>query len=147
MTVSDNTTEAVVGFAFIVATIAFLAFLLNDNQVFETGDQYEISASFGSAEGVSVGTDVRIAGVKVGAVSAMQLDFETYRADVEMSLRSDITIPEDSLVAISSEGLLGGNFVEIFPGGSFDTVEPGGQLELTQGPLSLIDLLSKFVSS
>jgi phospholipid/cholesterol/gamma-HCH transport system substrate-binding protein len=55
-------------------------------------------------------------------------------------------LPDDSSVAISSEGLLGGTFVEIIPGGSPFTLEDGGQIEDTQGAVSLIGLLSKFVT-
>ena len=47
---------------------------------------------------------------------------------------------------IAQEGLLGGNFVEIVPGGSPFYYEPGQEMEDTQGAVSLISLLLKFVS-
>jgi len=47
---------------------------------------------------------------------------------------------------ISSEGLLGGNFVEVMPGGSPFYFEPGDEVEDTQGAVSLISLLVKFVA-
>jgi phospholipid/cholesterol/gamma-HCH transport system substrate-binding protein len=46
---------------------------------------------------------------------------------------------------VSSEGLLGGNFIEILPGGALENLEPGGEIEDTQGAVSLITLLMKFV--
>ena len=48
---------------------------------------------------------------------------------------------------ISSEGLLGGNFVELVPGGALDNLAPGDEIEDTQGAVSLITLLMKFVGS
>ena len=108
--------------------------------------EYELTASFRSIEGVSVGTDVRLAGVKIGTVSDVNLNPETYRADTVLSLTEETQIPDDSAVTISSEGLLGGNFVEIVPGGSPFFLAAGDEIIDTQGAVSLISLLLRFVS-
>ncbi len=110
-------------------------------------DSYPLHASFRSLDGVSVGTEVRLAGVRVGSVTDMRLNPETYRADATLSLRKSVRIPDDSAAAVASEGLLGGNFVELSPGASFDYLEPGGEIVDTQGSVSLISLLLKFVSA
>ena len=55
-------------------------------------------------------------------------------------------VPDDSSVVISSEGLLGGNFVEVMPGGSPFNLEAGEEVLDTQGAVSLISLLVKFVA-
>ena len=96
---------------------------------------------------MNVGTDVRLAGVKVGAVTDSRLNPETFRADTTLSVQEGIQIPEDSAVVISSEGLLGGNFVEIMPGGSPFNLAAGAEIEDTQGAVSLISLLLKYVGS
>ena len=88
-----------------------------------------------------------MAGVKIGTVTALDLNAETFRADVTVNLRESLDVPEDSSIAISSEGLLGGNFVELVPGGSPFNIEPGGEIEDTQGALSLLGLLAKFVAA
>jgi phospholipid/cholesterol/gamma-HCH transport system substrate-binding protein len=108
---------------------------------------YPLNASFRSLEGVSVGTDVRLAGVKVGTVTDVILNPETYRADTTVSLQQGIEIPDDSAIVISSEGLLGGNFVEIVPGGSPFFYAEGDTITDTQGAVSLVSLLMKFVGS
>lgn len=102
-------------------------------------------ASFRSANGISVGTDVRIAGVKVGTVTDVTLDAKDFRATTEISLNRSYDIPDDSAILVSSEGLLGGNYIEILPGGSAFNFEDGGRFEDTQGAVSLINLLMKFV--
>ena len=61
-------------------------------------------------------------------------------------MKDDIQIPEDSALVISSEGLLGGNYVEVIPGASFDYLASGDEILDTQGSVSLISLLMKFVS-
>jgi len=42
--------------------------------------------------------------------------------------------------------LLGGNYVEIVPGGSLDNFTEGAEILDTQGSISLISLLLKFVT-
>lgn len=77
----------------------------------------------------------------------MTLNPDTFYADVTVSLNNSIHLPDDSAIVISSEGLLGGNFVELVPGGSIDNLAPGDEIEDTQGAVSLISLLMKFVGS
>jgi len=105
-----------------------------------------LNASFRSLEGIQVGTDVRLAGVKIGTVTEVELNPETYRAETLFSVVEGIEIPDDSAVVVASEGLLGGSFVEIMPGGSPFYFAPGDEVEDTQGAVSLISLLLKFVS-
>jgi len=61
-------------------------------------------------------------------------------------VRDGIEVPDDSAVAVSSEGLLGGNDVEILPGGSPFYFAAGDEIEFTQGSVSLVGLLMKFVT-
>lgn len=142
---SENTTEVLVGAGVLAAAIGFMVYAGQVSGFSGSAANYPLEASFRSLEGVSVGTDVRLAGVKVGTVSEVQLNPETYRADTTVSVNTGIEIPDDSAIIISSEGLLGGNFVEIVPGGSPFFFEPGDTIEDTQGAVSLISLLLKFV--
>lgn len=143
---SENTTEVLVGGAVLAAALAFVVYTGQATGLSVQGAGYPLTASFRSLEGVSVGTDVRLAGVKVGTVSAVALNEETYRADTVLSVKSGVQIPDDSAVIISQEGLLGGNFVEIMPGGSPFYYETGDEILDTQGSVSLISLLLKFVA-
>lgn len=144
---AENTTEVLVGGVVLAAAIGFAIY---GAQVAGLGSgggaSYPLTASFRSLEGVSVGTDVRLAGVKIGTVTDVALNPETYRADTTVTLRRETQVPDDSAIVISSEGLLGGNFVEIVPGGSPFFLEPGDEILDTQGAVSLISLLLKFVS-
>lgn len=143
---SHNTTEVLVGGAVLAAAIAFAVYAGQATGLSRGGDGYELNASFRSLEGVTVGTDVRLAGVKIGTVTGVTLNPDTYRADTLFSVSEGVLIPDDSAVVVSSEGLLGGNFMEIMPGGSPFYFEPGSEIEDTQGAVSLISLLLKFVS-
>ena len=144
---SENTTEVIVGGGVLAVAAAFL-FFAGQTTGFgaATGSGYELTASFRSAEGVTLGTDVRMAGVKVGTVTGLELNPQTFRADVKFSVQDGIELPDDSAVVVASEGLLGGTFVELVPGGSPFNFEPGSEVEDTQGAVSLISLLLKFAS-
>ena len=144
---SENTTEVTVGGLVLALAVGFSIFVFQITGLSNSSGSYPIYASFRSAEGIKVGTDVRLAGVKIGTVSALDLDSNTYQAVSVLELKDDIRIPEDSALVISSEGLLGGNFVEIIPGASFDYLASGDEIVDTQGSVSLMSLLMKFVSS
>ncbi|MEO9682580.1 MAG: outer membrane lipid asymmetry maintenance protein MlaD [Tateyamaria sp.] len=144
---AENTSEVLVGGVVLAAAIGFAIYGAQVAGVGSGGSSdYPLTASFRSLEGVNVGTDVRLAGVKIGSVTDVALNAETYRADTTVSLRSTTKVPDDSSIIISSEGLLGGNFVEIVPGGSPFYFGPGDEILDTQGAVSLISLLLKFVS-
>ncbi|WP_300034834.1 outer membrane lipid asymmetry maintenance protein MlaD [uncultured Roseobacter sp.] len=142
---AENTTEVLTGAAVLAAAVAFVVYAGQVSGFSGGSAGYPLEASFRSMEGVSVGSEVRLAGVRVGSVTEVTLNPETYRADTTVLVQQGIEIPDDSAIVISSEGLLGGNFVEIVPGGSPFYYEPGDTIEDTQGAVSLISLLLKFV--
>lgn len=102
---------------------------------------YTLTGSFRSAEGVRPGTEVRLAGVRVGQVSRMDLEFESFRALVEIRIDDRLRLPADSTLAVASEGLLGGTFLEILPGGLPFDLEPGESFQDTQSAVGLVQLL------
>lgn len=136
--------EILAGAAVLAVAAGFALYAVQGSGVVSQPESYPLTASFRSVEGVSVGTDVRLAGVKVGTVTGLALNPETFFADATISMRNDVALPVDSTIMISSEGLLGGTFVEVQPGGALETLEPGGEIEDTQGAVSLITLLMKF---
>lgn len=144
---NDHTTEVIVGAAVVAVAAGFIAYATQfADRTAARGDSYILTASFRSVEGVSVGTDVRLGGVKVGTVTKLELNPQTFRADTTFTVDGKLRLPEDSAVAISSEGLLGGSFVELLPGGSSFDLEPGSAIEDTQSSVSLVQLLLRFVS-
>lgn len=143
---AEKKSEILVGAVVLVAAVGFLAYAISVTGFKNANAGYDISASFRSIEGVKVGTEVRLAGVKIGSVRDVSLNPETLRADATFTIADAFKIPDDSAISISSEGLLGGNFVEILPGGSPFNLDPGGEIEDTQGSVSLVTLLMKFVA-
>lgn len=143
---SESKTEVAVGAAVLLIAAGFLFYAGQVTGFTSSSSGYPVTASFRSLEGVSVGTDVRLAGVKIGSVTSVTLNPETFRADTVLTVQEGIVLPDDTAVVITSEGLLGGNFVELMPGGSPFNLNPGDEIIDTQGAVSLISLLLKFVS-
>ena len=143
---SHSTTEVAIGGVVLAAAIGFAVYAGQAAGLSTGSAGYPLTASFRSIEGVNVGTDVRLAGVKIGTVTDVTLNPETFRADTTFSVANGVEIPDDSAVVISSEGLLGGNFVEIMPGGSPFTYAEGDEILDTQSSVSLVTLLLRFVS-
>jgi phospholipid/cholesterol/gamma-HCH transport system substrate-binding protein len=137
--------EILTGAAILAIAAGFVVYAAQGAGLTGDAGTYPLTASFRSVEGITVGSDVRLAGVKVGTITDLTLNPQTFFADASLQIRNDVLLPTDSAILVSSEGLLGGNFIEILPGGALENLEPGGEIEDTQGAVSLISLLLKFV--
>ncbi|MES2667702.1 MAG: outer membrane lipid asymmetry maintenance protein MlaD [Pseudomonadota bacterium] len=142
---SENRAEVLAGAAVLAVAIGFVVYAAQGAGIGTAGGTYPLTASFRSVEGISVGSDVRLAGVKVGSITSLKLNPETYFADAEVAVKDGILLPTDSAILISQEGLLGGTYIELVPGGAPDMLAPGDEIEDTQGAVSLISLLLKWV--
>ncbi len=144
---AENTSEVLAGAAVLAVAIGFLVYASQSTGFSGGGDTYPLVASFRAVDGISVGTDVRLAGVKVGSITALDLNPQTFFADATVEIQKAIQLPDDSAILVSSEGLLGGNYIEIIPGGSADILAEGAEIEDTQGSVSLVTLLMRFVGA
>lgn len=145
---NKNLIETLTGaFVLIIAGWFLLFFMEHNTGVSISKDHYSLIAKFEQADGITVGTPVRIGGVKVGVVVSESLDPKTYFAVVEISLNKDIQIPEDSIAKISSEGLVGGKYFAISPGADDEMLKPGEEIKYTQSSISLETLIGKMIFS
>lgn len=92
---AENTTEVLAGGAVLAVAIGFLVFAAQGMGLGGSGGTYDLTASFQSAEGIKVGTDVRLAGVKVGTISKLDLNPQTFYADATLTLREAVQLPQD----------------------------------------------------
>lgn len=146
-TASANRLEIAAGALVLALALGFAAYAGKGMGLAPGAATYDLRASFRSIQGVALGSDVKLAGVKVGTLTRLELNPETYMADAVISIDKAVQLPSDSAILISSEGLLGGNFIELQPGGMPDYLAPGDEIEDTQGAVSLITLLMKFVGA
>lgn len=142
----DNLVETLVGAAVLVIAGLFVLYGYSVTES-DSADGYVLSAQFDRVDGLTVGSDVRMSGIKVGTVTGLQLDPESYYANAEFVISGDVSLPEDTSAKITSEGLLGGNYVSLSPGGSEDTLGAGDEILYTQGSVDLIGLVSQALFS
>ena len=141
----NSMVETAIGAIVVAIATGFFIFMYSVGGLGGHSSGYQVSASFGTVKGVTVGTDVRMAGIKIGSVTAQTLDRDTYRATIVMDVDSTVKLPENSTAKIASESLLGGNFVSLEPGGSDTMIESGGEIAFTQDPVDIFGLVSQFV--
>lgn len=139
--------ETALGALVIGVAALFLIFSYKIANVGAGSDGYEVVANFSGIGGLQAGDDVQISGVKVGTVSAVELDEETYLARVHLKVNKGVKLPRDTAALISSESLLGGRYLALEPGADEDMIKPGGVIEYTQAPQNLEQLLGQFIFS
>ena len=141
----NNFAESLIGAAVVAVAVAFLAL-----SYYRTGGGglagYEVNAKVAKADGLAVGTDVRLAGIKVGTVSDLTLDPQTYLVTVHMNIRDDVKLPVDSSVLVTQAGFLGGQYLSITPGGDEQNMAAGAFFENAQGSIDLMNLVGRLAT-
>jgi phospholipid/cholesterol/gamma-HCH transport system substrate-binding protein len=143
---SGNVIETVMGAVVLVVAALFLFFAYTTSQV-RAVDGYTVTAQFTRVDGIRDGSDVRIAGVKVGSITGENLDPKTYLATLKMSINPEYKLPEDTVAEVISSSLLGDKYLALVPGGSDKNIPPGGQIKYTQATASLEDLIGQMIFS
>jgi phospholipid/cholesterol/gamma-HCH transport system substrate-binding protein len=141
-----NVLETLMGAIVLIVAGAFLAVAYEGSQMRVRGG-YTVNAHFANASGISLGSDVRIGGIKVGVVSNLTLDPQTYDAIVDLQMNNDTKIPADSSASIVSSGLLGDKYIQLTPGGDDTMLNEGGKIEFTQSAVNLEEMIGKFMFS
>jgi phospholipid/cholesterol/gamma-HCH transport system substrate-binding protein len=142
--VGRNVVETIVG-ALVLAVAGLFVFYAFAKSDARAPNGYEITAHFGRVDGLKRGADVTLSGVKVGTVTAIDLDRKSYQAIVHMVVASNVELPIDTNAKIVSESLLGGMVVVLEPGGDKQMIKGGGEIEKTQDAISLTELIAKMM--
>jgi len=141
-----NPVEAIIGAVVLVVAALVLVFAYTSASL-RPVEGYDVFAKFDRIDGLHVGTDVRISGIKVGTVVDLSLEPASFLAVATLSIRDSVKLPLDTVAQISSEGLLGGKFMALVPGGDVETIKPGGEISYTQSPVNLEDLIGQLIFS
>jgi phospholipid/cholesterol/gamma-HCH transport system substrate-binding protein len=136
--------ERLVGMFVLLGMVCVSYFALQFGSVqWRALDTYRVEARFTNASGLVLGSQVAIAGVPVGSVTALKLG-KDFSAVVEFKLRKDVQLPSDSIASIRGHGLLGDKYIALAAGSAEDLLPEGGRLTETESSLDLESLLSRF---
>jgi phospholipid/cholesterol/gamma-HCH transport system substrate-binding protein len=141
----NDTVETLIGAAVIAIAVIFVIFAYRSTGTANVGG-YELSANMSRVDGLAIGTDVRLSGLKVGTVNALTLE-PNYLIKVHMDIQKDVKVPDDSSLIVTSSSFLGSSYLSISPGGSDKMLPPGGVIRNTQGAVDTMGLINKFVGS
>ena len=146
----ESVFETLVGFLVVGVAAVFAVFAVNNGTDGQpSSSTYDVTARFNNVAGITRGADVRLAGVKIGIVKAIEADFERAEALVTLSVPSNLELADDTDARITADGLLGGSYIALEQGGGFDVIAKDGTGEIvyTRGSVDLLTLVGSFASS
>ena len=150
MAVRGPRLEFAVG-AFLVLALASLLVLAiaSTNKKFGFGSSsYELTANFTNLGQLRAQAPVKIGGVVIGQVSAIELNPTTFESVVTLSINKQFNeLPADTSAGIFTSGLLGENYIGLSPGGDPEVLKPGEQIAFTQPAVDLLQLVGKYMFS
>ena len=145
---SRSFAEVAVGAVVLLVAAGFLLFAITSSgRSMVAPGGLTLRANFERIDGINVGSDVRIAGVRVGSVVDARVQPDTFLATLTLRIDGTFRLPRDSSAEITSEGLLGGRFVALVPGGADQVLANGALISNTQSAVSLESLLGRFLFS
>jgi len=142
---SRNVIETVLGAVVLLAAATFIMFAMQFSGG-ATVKGYDLIGEFRAIDGLKVGDEVRVAGVKVGTVTRAVLRPNDYVAVVTMRLEPDVLVSTDSSVAVHTDGLFGGKYLEIQVGGETTNMKNGDRFGFLQDSVIVEELIEKIVN-
>ena len=125
-----------------------IAFIILLNLVFTEknrggGNVNNYFATFNKIDGVSVGTDVVISGIKVGEVK--EIFIKKNYPQISFIVNKNIRISDDSSVSIQTDGLFGKKFLSIEVGGNDVYLKSGDNFSYAEDSIVIEELLEKII--
>ncbi len=139
--------ETLVGFIVLIIATAGLYVAYEKGNTANLKGSYLLKANFENVEGITVGSDVMLAGIKIGAVDSMDLDKNTFFAALSLKINDNVKLPKDSQAAVATSGFLGSKFIAITPGAEDENFNANEQIKRTQSSVNLESLIGKFMYS
>ena len=136
--------ESIMGAVVLAVACLFVFFAYNTAEIRSVGG-YPVNAAFYKVGGLKAGSDVRINGIKVGTVTGLSLDANTFDARVTLSITPNVKLPADTVAAIASEGILGGMYVRLDPGREGTYLQAGDTIGKTKDFRSLEDQVGEII--
>ena len=139
----SSAVETLIGAAVIAIAAFFFLFAYKTSGRDAGQGGYHVVAEFDNAEGINVGSDVRMAGVKIGTVVGQTLNYENFQSHVTMLVNANLSLTEDVTAKVTAEGLLGSKFISLEQGGAETKLAEGGMIAYTQGAVDIWSLISQ----
>ena len=137
--------EFIIGLLILIITlISFFYFSLKIDY-FENSKKMYLNSNFFDIGGLTVGADVKTKGVKIGEVTEISLDGDSYMAIVKSSLNYDLKIPLDSEFKIANNGFIGSPYIEVTMGINKQYYQNNDLTENNIDAVSLEEIINSFI--
>jgi phospholipid/cholesterol/gamma-HCH transport system substrate-binding protein len=140
-----NIFETIIGGIVLFVAFSFVMIAYKSGSVEKGNNGYFLTAKFDKVDGLNVGSDVKMSGIKIGKIVEQKFDPETFRAVVKLTVNEGVKVPSDSSADIIGDGLLGSKYLSISPGGEDAMLTNNGEIEITQSSVSFEQLIGKFI--
>lgn len=112
------------------------------------GDSYELTARFSNLGQLRRQAPVRVGGVTIGRVAAIELDPVRFDSIVTLAIDDRYRdMPIDTSASILTGGLLGESYVDLQPGGDMESLQPGEEIAYTSPAVDLMQMVGKYMFS
>ncbi len=139
----ESPVETAIGAVVLAAAILFGVYAANSADGGPAGAEYDrYTAHFFNASGVTPGTEVRVAGVRVGEVVDIVLEAPRYRAVVTMSVDRSVRLSDEATASIDAEGLLGGAYIDLDPGSGESEIASGDRVRYANSAVSFRTIIT-----
>jgi phospholipid/cholesterol/gamma-HCH transport system substrate-binding protein len=139
--------ELKVGIFVFIGLTVLVIFVLSIGGFKTWSSGYRLNLIFNFVNGVKIGAPVRFAGVDVGEVKRINLQFKPAenhtKVYLEVWVRDIVRVPADSIVWINTLGLLGEKYVEIIPGKDYANSLKENQSLIGVDPLPTHELFNR----
>jgi phospholipid/cholesterol/gamma-HCH transport system substrate-binding protein len=143
---NNRNLETIVGACVIILCIILIIFVYNRGFIDKSRNEvYILTAAFDRVDGINIGSEVSVSGVKVGEVRNKKLDSTNYSAIVQIALNKDLLLPIDTSAEIVSANLMGDKYITLIPGAEAEFLKDGDVIEFTQSSINIENLITKFL--
>jgi len=143
---NSRTTEIMVGLFMLLflAAMMILALKVSNLTSLSGAKGYQVTANFDNVGGLRERAPVSAGGVRVGQVSQIIYDNETFEAKVTLTIDEEFNqFPTDTSASIYTAGLLGEQYIGLEPGADDELLEQDSEIGLTQSALVLERLIGQ----
>ena len=137
--------EFIIGLLILIITIISFFYFSLKIDYFDNSKKINLNSNFFDIGGLTVGADVKTKGVKIGEVTEISLDGDSYMAIVKSSLKYNLKIPLDSEFKIANNGFIGSPYIEVTMGINEQYYQNNDLTENNVDAVSLEEIINSFI--
>jgi phospholipid/cholesterol/gamma-HCH transport system substrate-binding protein len=120
---------------FVVASLALTWWIAGEITGRGPSGTVDLTARFGDVSGLVAGDDVRLGGLPVGRVKAVEV--VGGEAEVDFTVDDDVDVPADSTIAVRWRNLIGQRYLALRPGTAREPLGDGDQVDRAEDVVDL----------